>query len=96
MTSKEPLKCYFIFQEAPHVYHVRMFAPVLSVLEDPATGSAACALGGFLKEVMEEPSGKVKIFQGLEMHRPSEIGLSWNKNGIVLEGLVTKWATGEI
>lgn len=96
VTTQDPLKCYFIFQEDPHTYHVRMFAPVLSVPEDPATGSAACALAGFLREMMAEPSGKVKIFQGLEMGRPSEIGISWNKKEIFLEGLVSKWATGEI
>lgn len=45
---------------------------------------------------MGEPSGNIKIYQGSEMGRPSEIGLSWNKYGIHLEGLVTKWATGEI
>lgn len=96
VTTQEPYKCYFIFQEAPHIYHVRMFAPVLSVIEDPATGSAACALAGFLKEVMNEPSGNIKILQGAQMDRPSEIGISWNKNGIHLEGLVSKWASGEL
>jgi trans-2,3-dihydro-3-hydroxyanthranilate isomerase len=96
VTTKDPLKCYFVFQEDPHTYHVRMFAPVLSVMEDPATGSAACALAGFLRDAMGEPSGKIKIFQGVEMGRPSEIGISWNKKEIFLEGLVSKWASGEI
>ena len=96
VTTKDPLKCYFIFQEDGHTFHVRMFAPVLSVIEDPATGSAACALAGFLREVMEEPSGNIKVYQGAELGRPSEIRVSWNKSGIHLEGLVSKWATGEI
>lgn len=96
VTTKDPLKCYFVFQEDPTTYHVRMFAPVLSVSEDPATGSAACALAGFLRDAMNEASGKRRVFQGLEMGRPSEIGISWNKKEIFLEGLVSKWATGEI
>lgn len=96
VTTKDPLKCYFVFQEDAHTYHVRMFAPVLSVMEDPATGSAACALAGFLRDAMGEPSGKVRIFQGYEMGRPSEIGISWNKKEIFLEGLVSKWASGEL
>lgn len=94
VTTKDPLRCYFIFQEDAHTFHVRMFSP--STIEDPATGSAACALAGFLRDVMGEPSGNVKIFQGLEMGRPSEIRISWNKKEIFLEGLVSKWATGEI
>ena len=96
VTTKDPLKCYFIFQEDGRTFHVRMFAPTLSVIEDPATGSAACALACFLRDVMEEPSGNIKVFQGAEIGRPSEIRVSWNKNGIHLEGLVSKWATGEI
>lgn len=96
VTTTDPLKCYFIFQEDGQTFHVRMFAPSLSVIEDPATGSAACALAGFLREVMEEPSGNIKVYQGAEMGRPSELRVSWNKSGIHLEGLVSKWATGEI
>lgn len=96
LTTKDPLKCYFIFQEDGSTYHVRMFAPMLSVLEDAATGSAACALASFLREVGDEPSGNIKVHQGLEIGRPSEILVSWNKTGVHLEGLVSNWASGEI
>lgn len=96
VTTKDPLKCYFIFQEDASTFHVRMFAPVLSVIEDPATGSAACALAGFLRDVMEMPSGKVTIFQGKEMNRPSQIRISWNPKEVHLEGAVYKWGGGEL
>lgn len=96
VTTSDPLKCYFIFQEDPKTFHVRMFAPVLSVIEDAATGSAACALAAHQREVMEVVSGNIKIYQGVELGRPSQIGVSWNKKEIKLSGLVTKWATGEI
>lgn len=96
VTTKDPLKCYFVFQEDGTTFHVRMFAPVLSVIEDPATGSAACALAGFLRDVMEMPSGKVHVYQGKEMNRPSHIRISWTPKEIHLEGTVSKWAEGEI
>jgi trans-2,3-dihydro-3-hydroxyanthranilate isomerase len=96
VTTKDPLKCYFIFQEEQHIFHVRMFAPVLSVIEDPATGSAACALAAFVRDVMQTPSGKATVYQGLEMNRPSQIRISWNSKEIHLEGTVSKWAQGEI
>lgn len=52
--------------------HARFFAPVLSIAEDPATGSAAGALGGYLSRILKFPSElKLVIKQGKEMGRPS-------------------------
>lgn len=52
---------------------VRMFAPGSGVPEDPATGSAAAALGGYLSRIdgREEGSLAWTVEQGLEMGRPS-------------------------
>ena len=54
-------------------YHVRMFAPGSGVPEDPATGSAAAALGGYLSEVDARPEAKLSwtVEQGIECGRPS-------------------------
>jgi trans-2,3-dihydro-3-hydroxyanthranilate isomerase len=51
----------------------RMFAPELGVVEDPATGSAAAAFGGYLAAREESRSGTHRwiIEQGFEMGRPS-------------------------
>lgn len=51
----------------------RMFAPLDGVPEDPATGSANCALAALLTEVDEQYSsgGSWRIAQGVEMGRPS-------------------------
>jgi PhzF family phenazine biosynthesis protein len=96
MTTQDPLKCYFVFQENPSTYHVRMFAPILSVVEDAATGSAACALAAFVREVMGEKSGKATVYQGAEMNRPSEIQLEWTQAEIKLSGKVSEWGRGEL
>lgn len=60
--------------------HCRMFAPGLGVPEDPATGSAAGALGAHLLRCgLVEPVGgtaTIRVLQGLEMGRPSEITVS--------------------
>jgi trans-2,3-dihydro-3-hydroxyanthranilate isomerase len=96
VTSSEALKCYFIFQASPDTFLVRMFAPVLSVIEDPATGSAACALAGFAREVLGMISAKLIILQGAEMGRPSEIKLELNPTSIKLGGRVHHWASGEL
>jgi trans-2,3-dihydro-3-hydroxyanthranilate isomerase len=51
----------------------RMFAPFNGVPEDPATGSANCALAGLLSHhsPMANGSFRWKIAQGVEMGRPS-------------------------
>ena len=60
-------------------YHARMFAPGLSVPEDPATGSACAALAGYLatRDPRAAGEGTVRwvIEQGFEMGRPSIIEL---------------------
>jgi len=51
----------------------RMFAPTDGVPEDPATGSANCALSGLLAHHSEKANGRFdfRIAQGVEMGRPS-------------------------
>lgn len=53
----------------------RMFAPGDGVPEDPATGSANCALVGLLTSRRPEPAGRFRwrIAQGVEMGRPSRL-----------------------
>ena len=61
--------------------HVRMFAPGDNIAEDPATGSAAGALGAYLVHHgaanIEASDGRFRfvIEQGDFMHRPSRINL---------------------
>lgn len=56
--------------------HVRMFAPHIGVPEDPATGSAAAALGAYLGNRLPDGDHGWLLEQGLEMGRPSRIRLS--------------------
>lgn len=54
-------------------YQGRMFAPRLGVPEDPATGSAAAALAGYLGDRAGVDAGTLawKVEQGVHMGRPS-------------------------
>ncbi len=74
--------CMMVFStetvDSDSAAHARMFAPGLGVTEDPATGSAAGALGAWL--VRHGQAGdrganpvRLVIEQGYEMGRPSEI-----------------------
>jgi trans-2,3-dihydro-3-hydroxyanthranilate isomerase len=63
---------------------VRMFAPGVGVMEDPATGSAAAALGGLLAELEPAADGGCfawTISQGVEMGRPSRLDVAADKTG---------------
>lgn len=50
---------------------VRMFAPLLGVDEDPATGSAAASLAGFLGRGLPDGEHRWLVEQGIEMGRAS-------------------------
>ncbi len=56
-------------------YHVRMFAPGAGVPEDPATGSAAAALPGYIALCQSNDDGchPWALDQGIEMGRPSRL-----------------------
>jgi len=65
----------------------RMFAPFDGVPEDPATGSANCALAGLLSHYAAATDGTAswRIAQGVEMGRPSELEASAEKrDGVVV------------
>lgn len=61
----------------------RMFAPLSNIPEDPATGSAAAALGAFLCSLdsRSELAARVAIEQGVEMGRRSAIDVDVQKRG---------------
>ncbi|MGK7876894.1 MAG: PhzF family phenazine biosynthesis protein [Xenococcaceae cyanobacterium] len=66
----------------------RMFAPALGVEEDPATGSAATALAGYLGIRNELADGTLRwvVEQGFEMGRPSLLQVEADKeNGKIKE-----------
>lgn len=82
----------------------RMFAPLDGVPEDPATGSANCALAGLLSHCDPAGSGdfRWRIGQGVEMGRPSVLHASAQKKAgevtatriagdcvMVCEGIIT-------
>jgi trans-2,3-dihydro-3-hydroxyanthranilate isomerase len=66
----------------------RMFAPFDGVPEDPATGSANCALAGLLRHYgdAEDGTDSWRIAQGVEMGRPSVLDAQADKRGGIVVG----------
>ncbi len=65
------------------VVRSRMFAPTLGIAEDPATGSAAAAFGGYLawRATVHDGTLKWLIHQGVEMGRPSRLEVETDVTG---------------
>jgi trans-2,3-dihydro-3-hydroxyanthranilate isomerase len=86
----------FIFAFDPELpgsdLRARMFAPSVGVAEDPATGSAAAALAGYLGARSGERNGTLRwqIEQGFEMGRPSILRVEAD----VSEGAITAVRVG--
>ena len=61
-----------VWRESPTVVHARNPFPPGGIVEDPATGAAAAAFGGYLRELrLVEVPATVTIHQGVDMGRPS-------------------------
>jgi trans-2,3-dihydro-3-hydroxyanthranilate isomerase len=59
-----------------------MYAPAAGITEDPATGSACVALGGYLGIRDRTPDGTLRwvVEQGFEMGRPSLLHVEADKS----------------
>ncbi len=78
--------CYWMESTVgDNIARCRMFAPGLGVPEDPATGSAAGALGAYLVRhqlvTPRDGTAAVTILQGAEINRPSTIHVEVDVDG---------------
>jgi trans-2,3-dihydro-3-hydroxyanthranilate isomerase len=106
-TVVESLQAKEVFVFCPETRHsdnhfsARMFAPLLGVPEDPATGSANGCFAGYLVEqgYLGRGAIDVRVEQGYEMGRPSLLRLQAQPAGDAIEvnvgGRVVLVARGE-
>ncbi|WP_307874821.1 PhzF family phenazine biosynthesis protein [Frankia nepalensis] len=69
-------------------FHARNPFPPGGVVEDPATGAAAAALGGYLRELgLVSPPVRLTVFQGRELGRPGVLTVDVAaRGGIAVSG----------
>jgi len=100
------------FPDLIHVYcksnddfdlRTRMFAPLIGIQEDPATGSANCTLAGLLAHYSpnQNHSCQYTIAQGMEMQRPSTLFARAEKSAgkvtaCYIGGHAVKFAEGQL
>jgi PhzF family phenazine biosynthesis protein len=74
MAAREWTTGQAIWREDETRFHARDPFPPGGVVEDPATGAAAAALGAYLRELgLITPPATVTILQGEDMGRPSRL-----------------------
>ncbi len=72
MAARDWTTVQLVWRESTEVFHVRDPFPPGGVVEDPATGAAAAALGGYLRELgLVEPPADLVLHQGHDLGRPS-------------------------
>ncbi|SDT34032.1 phenazine biosynthesis protein PhzF family [Friedmanniella luteola] len=65
-----------VWRASPSAFFARNPFPPGGVVEDPATGAAAAALGGYLRALGAVPlPSTIAVFQGEELGRPSQLSV---------------------
>ncbi|MER6830541.1 PhzF family phenazine biosynthesis isomerase [Streptosporangium sp. NPDC000563] len=75
MTREGWTTANLFWRESDERFHARNPFPVGGVVEDPATGAAAAAFGGYLR-VLGTGSSEFTVIQGVDMGRPSTLKVS--------------------
>ncbi|MGV2931908.1 PhzF family phenazine biosynthesis protein [Vreelandella venusta] len=88
MLREELTTLQLVFREHNGLFHSRNPFPIGGVVEDPATGAAAAALGGYLRDAkLIDAPGKFLIRQGEAMGRLSLLQVEVpEQGGIVVAG----------
>ncbi len=74
MLERDWTTVQLVFRAGPSTFDVRDPFPVGGVFEDPATGAAAAALGGYLRELgLVGDDATLHLRQGDDLGRPSRI-----------------------
>ena len=84
---------HLFWAETPTLFHARNPFPPGGVVEDPATGAAAAAFGGYLRALHLVPvPSRVAILHGQDMGAPSRLIVDLNDSapGIEVTGQATR------
>lgn len=74
LATREGLVTFSLLHaEQPRLFHARNPFPIGGVLEDPATGAAAAALAGYLRDLEWPHEGSIVILQGEDMGVPCRL-----------------------
>ncbi len=84
-----------VHKQSDSSFYVRNAFAAGGVVEDPATGAAAAAFCGYLRDEYDWPIHDVKLIQGVDVGRPSEIKAQFSKEkttAITISGEVSLYS----
>jgi PhzF family phenazine biosynthesis protein len=73
MLGEQLITINLLWAESSKVFHSRNPFPPGGVYEDPATGAAAAALAGYLRDISWSGANMFEVFQGEDMGSPSHL-----------------------
>lgn len=96
--QSEGFYCFTITnQDQDNIAESRFFNPIIGINEDPATGTAAGPLIGFLaKKKYAKLNKEYKILQGVKLKQPSLIEVMCRENDILVGGSSIITMRGEL
>ncbi|OOV16862.1 PhzF family phenazine biosynthesis protein [Flavobacterium sp. LM4] len=96
--QSEGFYCFTISnQKEDNIAEARFFNPVIGIYEDPATGTAAGPLIGFLTSKKQAKlNTEYKILQGVKLNQPSIIEVMIRENDILVGGSSIITMKGEL
>nr|WP_294927217.1 PhzF family phenazine biosynthesis protein [uncultured Flavobacterium sp.] len=96
--KSEGFYCFTISHEnKENIVEARFFNPIIGINEDPATGTAAGCLIGFLtQKKFTKPDTEYKILQGVKLKHPSLIEVMNRENDILVGGSSIITMKGEL
>ena len=89
MHKQDLVTINLLWRESDTLFHSRNPFPPGGVYEDPATGAAAAAFAGYLRDIQWQGNPHFNILQGENMGSPSllQVAFTMNKNeGIKVSG----------
>jgi len=88
MAARQWTTIDLVWRESATVFHARNPFPPGGVVEDPATGAAAAAFGGYLRELrLTDVPATLTVHQGVDMGRPSLLRIDVpTEGGIAVTG----------
>lgn len=93
MAARNWVTLQLVWRERSDAFHARNPFPPGGVVEDPATGAAAAALGGYLRELgAVTPPATVTVLQGEDLGRPGRlrIDIPGGSGGIAVTGTAVR------
>lgn len=77
MQDKDLVTINLLWMESNKLFHSRNPFPPGGVYEDPATGAAAAALAGYLRDIEWQGGNSFDVFQGDDMGYPSRLSVQY-------------------